>query len=52
MICARMGGWMSSILHDDPISTDILRVDAVIPTKDLFDALQIYVNYPPIAFRP
>ena len=35
-----------------PISTDLLRVDAVIPTKELFDALQTYANYPPIAFRP
>jgi hypothetical protein len=34
------------------VSTEFLRLDAIVPTKDLFDALQTYADYPPIAFRP
>lgn len=34
------------------ISTEHLRVNRVISTRDLFDLLQMYANFPPVAFRP
>lgn len=46
------GGLEVIELANRAVSTDLLRVDAVMPTKELFDALQTYANYAPIAFRP
>jgi hypothetical protein len=34
------------------ISTEHLRVNRIVPTKELFDLLQMYTNFPPVAFRP
>lgn len=34
------------------VSTDQVRVNRVMPTKELFDLLQMYVNFPPVPFRP
>ncbi len=34
------------------ISTEHLRVNRVMPTKELFDLLQMYANFPPVLFRP
>lgn len=35
-----------------PVSTEHLRVNRVVPTKELFDMLQMYTNFPPVVFRP
>ena len=34
------------------VSTEHLRVNRVLPTKELFDLLQMYVNFPAVSFRP
>jgi hypothetical protein len=34
------------------VSTEHLRVNRIVPTKELFDLLQMYANFPPVAFRP
>ena len=34
------------------ISTEHLRVNRIMPTRELFDLLQMYANFPPVAFRP
>jgi hypothetical protein len=35
-----------------PVSTEHLRVNRVMPVKELFDLLQMYANFPPVVFRP
>ena len=34
------------------VSTEHLRVNSTLSTKELFDLLQMYANFPPVAFRP
>ncbi len=46
------GGLETVDVTDRAITTALLRVDAVMPTQQLFDALQIYRPYPAIPFRP
>ncbi len=46
------GGLETIELADRTVSTELLHVDAVLPTQELFDTLQTYHPYPPLAFRP
>ncbi len=46
------GGLETLELADRTISAEKLHVDAVFHTRDLFDALQTYYPYTPLAFRP
>jgi hypothetical protein len=47
-----LGGLETLVVADRPISTALLRVDAILPTQELFDALQIYHPLPLMSFRP
>jgi len=46
------GGLETLDVVDRTVPTDLFRVDAIMPTRELFDALQIYRPYPSIPFRP